>query len=492
MYTNILKRLAGQTAIYGLSSIIGRLLNYLLVPIYTRVFLPEEYGIVTELYGYVGFFIIIFTYGMETAFFRYVKEKVEANKVLSTALLSLIFSTVFFASLLILFAQPIANLIGYPQNSEYIIWLTLILAFDTLSAIPFAHLRYQEKPIRFATIKLLNIFTAIILILFFVKGCPMWVADYPFLHTIYDPTIGVGYIFLGNLAASLLTIILLLPDFKSVTWTFDKVLWKKMMGYALPLVLVGFAGIINEMLDRVLLKHLLPYDLTTNMAKLGIYGACYKLSILMTLFIQAFRFAGEPFFFAQSSQSNAKEVYAMVMKYFVAFLGLVFLGVTVFLDIAKYFIGTNYHEGLVVVPILLLANLFLGIYYNLSMWYKLTNKTIIGAYIAIFGAAITVALNVLLIPSMGYVGSAWATLICYVLMVGISYVLCQKYYPIPYNVQAIGQYLLVAIALFFVDKQLTVIFEQNSMVLLYSVKVFLIGLYVGWVFWKEKRTVKFR
>ena len=225
-----------------------------------------------------------------------------------------------------------------------------------------------------------------------------------------------------------------------------------MLKYSLPLVVVGFAGIVNEMLDRVLLKYLLPYDLKQNMHLVGIYGACYKLSILMTLFTQAFRYAAEPFFFAQSKQKNAPETYALVMKYFVWTGGLIFLGVMLFIDIFKYFIGSTYHEGLVIVPILLLANLFLGIYYNLAIWYKLTNKTLIGAYISLTGAAITLVLNVLFIPSLGYMISAWATFLCYVVMVGLSYAFSKKYYPIPYQLELLTKYLILAISLFFVDK----------------------------------------
>ena len=481
---SLFKRLAGQTAIYGLSSIVGRLLNYLLVPIYTRVFEKAEYGVVTEMYGYVGFLMIVFTYGMETSFFRYVKEKAYSQKVFSTAVISLLVSSVALMAFFIGFSQPIANAIQYPEHAEYVIWFALVLGFDAIASIPFANLRYEERPIRFAVVKMVNIFTNMGLVLFFVVLAPKIADDFAFIQAIYNPDIRIGYIFLANLAASCVTLLLLLPEFRKVRWEFDKVLWKRMFWYAMPLMVAGFAGIINEMLDRVLLKYLLPYDVDTNQAHLGVYGACYKLSILMTLFTQAFRYAAEPFFFAQSNQSNAKTVYAVVMRYFVAAGILIFLGVTFFMDIFKIFIGKDFREGLFIVPILLLANLCLGIYYNLSIWYKLTDKTRIGAVIAVMGASITIVLNVALIPSVGYVGSAWATLVCYASMVVISYFWSRKYYPIPYEIGRILQYIMIGVGLFLLDGQLTSML--SNLVVLYGLKVFILLGYLGFVYWREK------
>ena len=448
---SLIKKLAGQTAIYGLSSIVGRLLNYLLVPIYTRVFLPPEFGVVTELYGYVGFLTVLLTYGMETAFFRYVKEANKPKEVFSTAFLSLLFSTLAFAMVALLFRQSIAELIRYPNHSEYVLWFALILSFDALSALPFARLRYEERPIKFAVIKLLNIALNIGVVLFFIVFCPKYAAQYDFLNKIYHSQIGVGYIFIGNLAASAVTFALLLPDVLRAKLTFVKSLWRQMIIYALPLVVAGFAGIINEMLDRVMLKYLLPHDLETNMAQLGIYGACYKLSILMTLFIQAFRYAAEPFFFSRSVHSDARKTYAEVMNYFAWVCGFIFVGITLFLDVVKHFIGVNYHEGLSVVPILLLANLMLGVYYNLSIWYKLTNKTSYGALIGVLGALVTIVLNFWLIPRIGYMGSAWATLACYTFMVALSYFFGKKHYAIPYELGKLAILLLVALAIYRLD-----------------------------------------
>ncbi len=484
---SLLKKLVGQTAIYGLSSIIGRLLNYLLVPLYTRYFLPAEYGVVTELYGYVGFLMVIFTYGMETAFFRYVKDAKEPANVYSTAIWSLFSSSALLVGLFLLFSPFIADTIQYSEHIEYVIWFALVLGFDAMAAIPFANLRYEERPVRFALVKFANIGINIGLNLFFIVLCPQIVDNVPLINNIYDPSVGVGYIFISNLVASAVTLLLLLPELRSIRWSFDVDLWKKMMRYALPLVVVGFAGTINEMLDRVLLKYLLPYDLEGNLAQVGIYGACYKLSILMTLFTQAFRYAAEPFFFSQSKQENAANTYAMVMKYFVLVGGFIFLGVTIFLDVFKYFIGERYHEGLVVVPILLMANLFLGIYYNLSIWYKLTNNTLIGAFMALAGATITIVLNILLIPVIGYIGSAWATLICYITMVGLSYLLSKRYYPIPYDLHLIARYLLLAVLLFLIDNQLIGRLLDDSLVLGYLGKIVLIIVYIVALVYQERK-----
>ncbi len=467
---SLLKKLAGQTVVYGLSSIVGRLLNYLLVPLYTRIFLTSEYGVVTELYGYVGFLMVIFTYGMETAFFRYVKDEGLSKDASSTALSSLLLSTIMLVSCMLLFSGSISNLINYSAHPEYIIWFTLILGFDALSVIPFAHIRYKERAIKFALIKLSNIGLNIGLNIFFLILCPMWAEDSAFIQRIYDPDMGVGYIFISNLIASAATLLLLLPEILGIRFGINRGLLKKMIKYAMPLTIVGFAGIINEMLDRVLLKYLLPYDETTNMSMLGIYGACYKLSILMTLFIQAFRYAAEPFFFAQSNRQDAREIYAQVLKYF-AVIGLgVFLLIALFLDFFKHFIGASYHEGLVVVPILLLANLCLGIYYNLSIWYKLTNNTLKGAAIAVGGAILTVVLNLLLIPSIGYLGSAWATLACYSSMVCVSYLWGKRHYPVPYDLAYIGKFAVLALIVFALDAYLSSRIHGSHEMMSYGIK----------------------
>ena len=423
-----------QTAIYGLSSVVGRLLNYLLVPLYTRYFLPAEYGVVTELYAYVAFLVIVLTYGLETAFFRFSKKNNDVKVVYSTALISLIASSVIFVILTFVSSTSIANWMGYDGHTEYIEWFAIIIALDAVSSISFARLREQNKAIRFVLVRLVNIFANIGLNLYFIIYLEF----------------GIEYIFIANLIASIVTIILLIPEMFASVWRFDKVLWNKMMIYALPLLIAGLAGMTNETIDRVLLKHLLP-NTEIAASELGLYGAFYKLSIIMTLFIQTFRFAAEPFFFAQEKEGNSRKIYADVMKYFTIIMAIIFLGVTIFYDVIIGFLGSEYHDerGFLVVSILLLANLFLGIYYNLSIWYKLTEKTKYGAYLSIFGAIITLALNFTLIPVIGFVGSAWATLACYFSMTVASYYLGKRHFPIPYQVGRIGLYLSSMLGIYF-------------------------------------------
>lgn len=450
---NPLKNLLGQTAIYGLSSIVGRLLNYLLVPLYTRYFTTSEYGDVTLLYAYVAFLLIVLTYGMETAFFRFSQQHPNKPTVYSTSLISLIVSSSLFVGIMLFNAQAIADALSFSSHPEYVQYFALILGLDALSAISFAKLREQNRALRFATIRLINIFINIGLNLFFIVYCPLVIANnleaIEFVQSIYSEDVGIGYIFISNLVASGLTLLLFVPEMVKSTWRFDKVLWRKMMIYALPLMLAGLAGITNETIDRILLNYLLPADISAS--EIGLYSAFYKLSIIMTLFVQTFRFAAEPFFFAQEKEKNAKAVYASVMKYFTIVTAFIFLSVTIYYDLVKQFIGSDFHDdrGAIIVPILLLANLFLGLYYNLSVWYKLTEKTLFGAYMSLFGAGITIVLNLLLIPKLGFVGSAWATLFCYFLMVLCSYFLGRKHYPIAYPLGRIGLYFALMLGLYF-------------------------------------------
>ena len=452
-----------QTAIYGLSSVVGRLLNYLLVPLYTRYFLPAEYGVVTELYAYVAFLVIVLTYGLETAFFRFSKKNNDIKVVYSTALISLIVSSVIFVVLMFVCSSSIASWMGYAGHTEYIEWFAIIIALDAVASISFARLREQERAIRFVFVRLVNIFINIGLNLYFI---------------VYQE-FGIEYIFITNLIASIVTLVLLFPEMINSSWRFDKVLWKKMMIYALPLLIAGLAGMTNETIDRILLKHLLP-NTEIAASELGLYGAFYKLSIIMTLFIQTFRFAAEPFFFAQEKEGGSRKIYADVMKYFTIIMAVIFLGVTIFYDIIKGFLGSEYHDerGFLVVSILLLANLFLGIYYNLSIWYKLTEKTKYGAYLSVFGAIITLALNFMLIPIIGFVGSAWATLVCYFSMTVTSYYLGKRHFPIPYQVGRIGLYLLGMLGIYFLLNFL----ESN----MWFNSLYLVGFIIS-IFVLEKR-----
>ncbi len=450
---NTLKKLAGQTAIYGMSSMLGRLLNYLLVPIYTRVFMPSEFGVVAELYAYIAFLNVLLTYGMETSFFRHYNKENGRAQVFSTAFFSIFSTSLLFLGFVLLLRTPISELIRYSHHPEYIIFVAAIVVLDALGALPFARLRADNKPKTFAFIKLFNIGVNIGFNLFFIIFCPYVFNNnispdflQPVLDKVYNPDIGVGYIFIANLIASGSTLLVLLPSVLKTHLYFNIHIWKRMIWYALPLLLAGFTGIINETIDRILLKFMLPADVS--MTQLGIYGACYKISIIITLFIQAFRFAAEPFFFAQASEKNAKDVYALVMKYFVITCLIIFLTITLYIDIFKHFVGSDYHEGLKVVPILLLANVFLGIYFNLSVWYKLLNKTIFGAYFSLIGAVITVVLNIIWIPQWGYMGAAWATLICYFVMMSLSFLFGRKYFKVNYDLKSIALYFSAALAIY--------------------------------------------
>lgn len=442
-----IKKLVSQTAVYGLSTILGRFLNYLLVPLHTALFSKADFGTNAEMYGYVSFFNVVLMYGMETAFFRFASENKDNPKVFSTALISILVSSIAFIAVFSGFAQPIADLIRYPDHAEYVSYFAIIIGLDAIASLPFAYLRQQNKPLKFALIKNISIFTNIGLNLYFLLLGP-YMQNKGLIIPLYDGTIGIKYIFISNLIASIITIPLLFVELKQIKVGFDKILWRKMVHYGAPLIIVGLAGMVNETLDRVLIKYLYPDAALANDMN-GIYAANYKLSILMTLFIQAFRFAAEPFFFSHAQSSDKKTIYATVMDYFVLVCLTLFLLVTLYIDVFKNFINIQFHEGLHIVPVLLLANMFLGIYYNLSIWYKLSDNNKKGANISLMGAAITVLLNIILIPIWGYTGSAWTTFICYFSMMVVCYIMGKKYYPINYNIIKCTLYTLVAVALFY-------------------------------------------
>lgn len=462
-----IKRLAGQTAIYGIPSILGRILGYLLVPLYTNVFLPGEYGTVNVFYSYASFLMVILTYGMETAFFRFNELESEKEKVFSTGMISLLFTSFIFLILVSVYARPVARLIDYADHKEYVIWFGWILALDAISSIPFARLRALNKARRFASVKMTGIIINIGLNLFLILLCP-YIHNHAsesslarFINLFYRPDWGIEYIFISNLIASSFTLILLTPEIAATKWKLDPGFWKKMFFYAFPLLFAGMAGIVNETFDRLLLRYLLPKNIASY--QVGIYAACYKISILMTIFIQAYRYAAEPFFFAQAKEKNAKQVYARIMDYFIISVSLIFLVTMVYLDdFILHFIGKKYWAGRGVIPVLMLANLFLGVYYNLSIWYKLTGKTFWGAWLSAIGAVITLVLNFWWIPLSsdhliyGYYGSAWATFICYGSMMIISFLAGQKYFPIKYNLVKFCGYLGFAVLLYFVNTLITI------------------------------------
>jgi O-antigen/teichoic acid export membrane protein len=459
---NPLKRLASQTAVYGVSSIIGRFLNYLLVPLYTYTFVPADYGVVAEFYAYMGFLAVVLVFGLETGYFRFSADGQHAPRlVFGTVVRTLLVGNGVFLLAAVLLRQPAADLLRHGDHPEYIWWVAAIVALDSMGAAAFARLRAEDKAVRFAVVKLIEIGANIGLNLFFILLCRQAHEADPasLLGRLWDPAIGVGYVFLANLAASGLKVLLLAPQLKDGLLgpgpLFDRALFSRLVGYSAPMVVIGLAGIINEMLDRAALKYLLPYDDETNMAQLGVYSACYKLSILMTLFIQAFRYAGEPFFFSYARESNARQVYALVLDAFVIFCVFIFLLVTLYLDLFQYFVGAAYREGLSVVPVLLIANLLLGVYVNLSIWYKLTDRTLLGAAVSLVGAGITVAVLWLLVPRVGYHGAAWAHLACYGSMVAISYGLGRRYYPVPYDLRRLFGWTTLGLGLYAAGRWLT-------------------------------------
>ncbi len=488
---NPIKKLAGQTAVYGLSSIIGRILGYLLVPLYTRVFNQSEYGVVILMFSFVAFVFVFLTYGMETAYFRFSELLKDKRKVYNTTLISLFITTTIFLIFAFGYSSNIASWIKYPDHVNYIQWLAAILALDTLSAIPFARLRAENKPARFATIKLINIAINIGLNLFFVLLCPFVLKNYSqgflfeFVDTVFNPKLGlISYVFISNLIASGITVVLLLPEFLKMNLRFDFVIWKKMIIYALPLLLTGLAAIMNEMFGRVLLRYLLPENIAE--AQLGIYSASYKIAILLSLFVQAFRYAAEPFFFAQAKEKNSKEIYAQVMKYFVMAASFIFLGIMLYLDVVILFIGENFREGAAVIPILLIAFLFLGIFYNLSIWYKLTNKTIYGAYLAMGGAVLTIILNFIWIPMFGYIGSAWATLACYTSMALFSYLIGRKHFKVNYDIKKIALYISIALLIYFFSTAINI---ENQLIKM-TFHTFLIIVFISSIILFEGRELK--
>ena len=387
-------------------------------------------------------------------------------------------------------AGPIANWLGYANSTHYVVYFALILTFDAIAAIPFAKLRQQNRPVRFATIKLINIGLNIGFNLFFILLCPYLLENHPqtaisvFIAGFFNPGDLVGYIFISNLIASAVTLVFLLPDMWLKKFVFDSAVWKRMLAYTWPLMIVAIAGSINLSMDKILLANLLPGASEEQiMAQVGIYGACYKVSIIMTLFVQTFRYAADPFFFAEAGKSDSRQIYADVLKYFTIITSLLFLATTLYLDFVIRFIGEAYREGRGVIPILLLGNLFLGIFYNLSFWYKLTNRTIFGAGLSVFGATITILLNIFLIPKIGYYGSAWASFSAYFLMMVSSWVLGRKHFPVPYNLKKILFYLTFAVMLFFVSR----LSGLEEGLVKYIFNTFLILIYGAAVFMIERR-----
>ncbi len=444
-----MKTLAKETAIYGVSSILGKFLNWLLTPFWPYTLAStSQMGIIGNLYSWTALTVVILTYGMETGLFRFA-NKTDENplKVYTTTLISIAFTTLLFVVLAIFFLEPITTVFGSEDiSSRYVLLLIIILGLDTLSAIPFAYLRYQKRPIRFATIQILNVVITIAFNLFFFLACPWLAIQFPDAFSWFDINKSVDYILISNLFASIIRLLLLSPQFR-VKYSFDAALLKKMLVYSLPLLVLGVVGIMNQNLDKILYPYLSTE--VDKMGQLGIYHASFKIAVIMVMFTQAFRYAFEPFIFARNRESSdSKTTYAQATKYFIIFGLFIFLAIMGYLDVIKHLLKGNYHEGLRIVPVVLVAELFFGVYFNLSLWYKLTDKTRWGAYLSLIGFVVTVSGNVLFVPHFGYMACAWSAFFANLIMMLVSYFLGQKYYPINYDLKSAGFYFALCLILF--------------------------------------------
>lgn len=472
-YMNPLKKLMGETVIYGFTTIIGRFINWLLVPLYTRVLLPDEYGVIVHLMAYTSILMVLLTYGTETGFFRFATKE-GRNRVFSTLLTSLTFTSLVFVIFCFSFLPQISNLLEVPDYPIYIALLAVTVAIDVLTSLPFALLRLDSRPIRFGIIKLVNIGINVGSNLFFLLLCPF--LEKKGIHVpFYNPDGGVIYVFISYLIASVITLIMLLPYILKFKFVFSFSLLKDILKYSYPILIVSLAGIINLQGDKILMPLLLE-DKETSMAMTGIYGASYKLALVMYIFTQGFRFAFEPFFFNYSRNSDSKKIYEDVLLYFTGFGLMIFLGVMFNLDILKYFVKSNFFEGLPIVPWVLMANLFQGMYYSLSLWYKLTDKTIYGAYMAIIGCVITVVGNVVFLPRIGFMASAYSVFTCFLVMTILSFILGRHFYKINYDIPKIIFYFVICLVFYFVGRMIT--FDSNLVTCLARLPLFVLFVYI--------------
>ncbi len=441
LYKNLFK----QTAIYGLATVLPRMLSFLLVRLYTGILPTAEYGEISIVLSWMVFFNVVLSYGMETAFFRFYNSESDKQNVVATSTITIFWSSIIFLFGALIFRNDLSNWANI--DVQYITYSIWILVLDALVIVPFSKLRANQRPMMYAAIKIGNVIVNLALNVFFLLFLPQIANQNPnsFIGNLYIENFEIAYIFVSNLIASLITFAVLSPNYLYLNRKFDKLLWKKMMRYGLPILVAGLAFAVNEHFDKILLGHLLPENVAKS--EVGAYSACYKLGLFMVLFATAFRLGIEPFFFSHSGNENASQTYAVITKYFVIMGSLILLGVIVFADILKFLLldDKSYWEAMKVVPLIILANFFLGIYNNLSVWYKLTDKTKIGAYISIVGAILTLVLNYLLIPKYSYYGSAIATIVAYGSMMIISYILGNKYYPIPYDMNKISSYLGLSI-----------------------------------------------
>lgn len=490
-----IKSLAKETAVYGLSSIVGRFLNWCLVPLYTYMFAAGEYGIVSFLYSFTAVALVILNYGMETGFFRYVNREDDPETVYTTSLTSVGFTSMAFIVLLSAFLTPVSRWLHLPAHPEYIWILGVTVAIDAFTNLPFAYLRYKKKAFRFAGIKLINVFLNIGLNLFFLLGCPAIMKHCPgaigwFYAPLGGEAFGIGWIFVANIISTLCVLLMLMPELAGRRWRFDGALLRKMLGYSWPLLILGIAGILSQNMGQMIIPYLFPGQRAAADTMVGIYSANMKIAIVMVMFAQAFRYAYEPFIFAQAKGEgeDKKKAYADAMKFFVVFGFFIFLAVMYFLPLLRHFISPGYWKGLSVVPLMMLAELCFGVFYNLSLWYKLTDRTRWGMYLSLLCFALMLGFNLWLVPAIGipdgYMGSAWAALASYFIVMTVSYFLGRHYYPLDYHLKRMGCYLVFAAALYVAGMWIEGVFAQW---VVYAARVLFLGLYAGAVYIAEMK-----
>jgi O-antigen/teichoic acid export membrane protein len=485
-----IKKLAGQTLWYGVSSIAARFISYLLTPLltYSHHVQKADFGRQSLLYSAIPVLSVLFTYGFETAYFRFSARQEYKSSIYSTSFLSIFISSIVFSLVLWLNLDLFGRMTGFADIPLIMEMTIAIIALDAISVLPFAKLRQEERPVKYAFVRVAGICVNLLLVWFFVNYCPAALQENPahwcsrFFSLETNPIV---YVVFANLIQSLLTLLLLSKELCMVRIQFNAKLWREMVWYAWPMVIVGLGGIVNETFDRILLKAWLPGTEQFRNEQVGVYSACYKLSLLISLFVQAFRMGAEPFFFKQSEGQNPQKIYARVMKFFVIVVTFMFLVVALFLPIWSRLIGEEYRTGLIIVPILLLANIFLGIYYNLSIWFKLSNRTQAGMYITLIGTAITVCFNYFFIPRWGYLSGAWATFLCYGSMMVISYRWGQKVYPIPYVTKKLIAYGVIVVLLFGIHKAITYFLPQVYISL--SIGLLLTAAYGWFILLVEKK-----
>ncbi|MDR3252871.1 MAG: oligosaccharide flippase family protein [Tannerella sp.] len=480
-----IRGLVKDTAVYGLSSIMGRVLNWMLLPVYVRV-LPNtgDYGVVTELYAWTAILLVLLTYGMETGLFRFINKTDEREplRVYGSILRSLAVTSALFFALVFIFLNPISSSLNYSAHPEFIAIMGTIIAVDAFCCLPFAFLRYQRRPVRFATLKLINIALSILLNIFFLVLCPLIEASYPkAIGWFYKPDYGVGYIFISNAITTLLTLVMLTPEIVAgLRARMNFPLLKRILKYSFPILILGIAGILNQSIDKMLFKFLFD-DKEYAENQLGIYGACFKIAVIMVMFIQAFRYAYEPFVFAKNKNTDSRKAYSMAMKYFIIFATIIFLGVMFYIDIIKLLLKPNYYSGLSVVPIVMLGELFFGVYFNLSMWYKLTDNTRWGAYFSIFGCIMTVAIIIIFVPHYGFMACAWASFFSNLAMMLLSYFIGRRKYPVAYDLRSALFYAVVAAA-FYAAAMLP---DVSSLALRLTYRSILLILFLGLIYRRE-------